>query len=95
MKYTLLLFAVLKLATTPVWTASKVVTLSLPTMNCAACPITVKKALGKVPGVSHTEVDLDKRMATVTFDDSKTNTSSITEATRNAGYPATLTGKSN
>ena len=35
-------------------------------MNCAACPITVKKALGKVAGVAKTEVDLEKREATVT-----------------------------
>ena len=36
----------------PVWAATQTVTLSVPGMTCAACPITVKKALSKVEGVS-------------------------------------------
>lgn len=28
----------------PVWAASQIITLSVPGMTCAACPITVKKA---------------------------------------------------
>ena len=35
----------------PAWAATKTVTLSVPGMTCAACPITVKKALTKVDGV--------------------------------------------
>ena len=31
----------------PAWAATKTVTLSVPGMTCAACPITVKKALTK------------------------------------------------
>ena len=49
----------------PAWPASQTVTLSLPTMDCPVCPITVKKALGKVPGVSDAKVNFDKREATV------------------------------
>ena len=52
----------------PAVAATRTVTLSVPGMNCAACPITVKKALGNVPGVSRTEVSLDRREATVTFE---------------------------
>jgi len=37
---------------TPAWAAVQTVTLSVPGMTCAACPITVKKALTKVGGVS-------------------------------------------
>ena len=48
----------------PAVAATRTVTLSVPGMNCAACPITVKKALGNVPGVSRTEVSLDRREAT-------------------------------
>jgi mercuric ion binding protein len=33
----------------------KTVTLSVPGMNCELCPITVKKAISKVPGVSRVE----------------------------------------
>ncbi len=74
--------------TPPLWAATRIVTLSVPGMTCATCPITVKKALSKVPGVSRTEVDLDKREAKVTFDDAKTNVKALTSATRDAGYPS-------
>jgi len=85
------LFAVaLTVLTPPVWAASKTVKLSVPTMYCAVCPITVKKALTEVTGVSQVDVSLDKHEATVTFDDSKTNVDALTDATYFAGYPSTL-----
>lgn len=80
----------LTVLTTPVWAASKTVTLSVPTMYCAVCPITVKKALTKVPGVIQADVSLDKRQATVTFNDSRTSVDALTDATFDAGYPSTL-----
>ncbi|MDN4571689.1 mercury resistance system periplasmic binding protein MerP [Pandoraea sp. XJJ-1] len=73
----------------PAWAATKTVTLSVPGMTCAACPITVKKALTKVDGVKKAEVRYEKREAIVTFDDTKTSTEALTKATENAGYPAT------
>ncbi len=76
----------------PVMAATRTVTLSVPGMNCAACPITVKMALGNVPGVSRTEVNLDRREATVTFDDGRTNLEALTRATQDAGYPSTVAG---
>ena len=72
--------------------ATFAVTLSVPGMNCATCPITVKKALTKVSGVSKTEVSLDRREAKVTFDDAKTNVEALTRATKDAGYPSTVVG---
>ncbi|KPF70234.1 mercuric transport protein periplasmic component [beta proteobacterium AAP99] len=78
--------------TSPLWAATQTVTLSVPDMNCAACPITVKKALTKVSGVSKTEVNLDRREAKVTFDDAKTSVDALRLATKDAGYPATLVG---
>lgn len=80
--------------TSPVWAATRTTTLAVPTMDCPVCPITVKKALTKVPGVSQAEVDFDKRQARVTFDDARTRVDVQTQATRNAGYPLTLTGTS-
>ena len=59
-------------------------------MDCAACPITVKKALTKVNGVTLAKVDFEKRQATVTFDDTKTDVQALTLATKNVGYPSTL-----
>lgn len=74
----------------PAWAATKTVTLSVPGMTCASCPITVKMALFKVAGVQKTEVSYEKREAVVTFDDAKTNAGALAKATANAGYPATV-----
>ena len=62
------LFASLALAAfvAPVFAATQTVTLSVPGMTCASCPITVKHALSKVEGVSKTDVSFDKRQAVVT-----------------------------
>lgn len=74
----------------PVLAADQTVTLSVPGMNCAACPITVKKALSRIPGVSTIEISLDTREVSVTFDDARTSVDALTHATGEAGYPSTL-----
>ncbi len=82
------LAVVLAVVVAPVWAATRTVTLSVPGMTCAACPITVKKALSKVDGVSQALVSYDTREAIVTFDDAKTNVQKLTAATKDAGYPS-------
>ncbi len=72
----------------PAWASPQIVTLNVSGMTCAACPITVKKALEKVPGVSKVEVRFEKKQVLVTFDDAKTNTDALVKATTNAGYPS-------
>lgn len=74
----------------PVWAATQTVTLSVPGMTCAACPITVKQAISKVEGVNKTSVSYEKREAAVTFDDSKTSVQKLTKATEDAGYPSSV-----
>jgi mercuric ion binding protein len=74
--------------TAPAWASPKTVTLNVSGMTCEACPLTVKKALQKVPGVSKIEVLYEKKQVVVTFDDSKTNTDALVKATTNAGYPS-------
>ncbi|WP_461480651.1 mercury resistance system periplasmic binding protein MerP [Porticoccus sp.] len=68
----------------------QMVTLDLPSMNCAMCPITVKKALTQVEGVTKADVSYEHKQAVVTFEDTKTNTDKLVEATANAGYPSTI-----
>jgi mercuric ion binding protein len=70
--------------------ASQTVTLDVKNMSCAACPITVKKALMKVPGVESAKVDFDAQTAVVTFDPDKTTLEALTKATGDAGYPSSL-----
>ncbi len=67
---------------------TRTVTLAVENMTCAACPITVRKALEKVPGVTRAKVDLDAKTATVTFDPAKTRVEDLTWATTEAGYPS-------
>ncbi|PKO90744.1 MAG: mercuric transport protein periplasmic component [Betaproteobacteria bacterium HGW-Betaproteobacteria-10] len=74
----------------PVWAANQTVTLAVPGMTCSACPITVKKAISKVEGVNKADVSFEKREAVVTFDDAKASMQKLTQATENAGYPATV-----
>jgi mercuric ion binding protein len=74
----------------PVYAATKTVTLSVSNMTCAACPITVKKALSKVEGVGAIDVSYEKKEAVVTYDDAKTNVEALTKATEGAGYPSQL-----
>jgi mercuric ion binding protein len=81
---------VLAIASLSTWAKPQTVTLSLPTMNCAMCPITVKKALNSVKGVTKAEVSYEHKQAVVTFENTQTNTGKLIEATTNAGYPSTF-----
>jgi mercuric ion binding protein len=67
---------------------TKTVTLQVPGMDCSACPITVRTALKKVPGVGNVSVTYEPKEAVVTFDDKKTSLAALQEATKNAGYPS-------
>ncbi|WP_448510362.1 mercury resistance system periplasmic binding protein MerP [Immundisolibacter sp.] len=90
MKKLIALVALASTLITPAWAATQTVTLSVPGMTCAACPITVKKAISKVEGVSRIDVNFDEREAVVTFEDSKASTKTLTDATTNAGYPSSV-----
>ena len=74
----------------PAWAATQTATLSVPDMCCSTCPITVKKALTKVDGVTKVEASLEKKQAVVTFDDTRTKIETLTKATENAGFPSTV-----
>ncbi len=69
---------------------SKTVTLDVPGMTCEFCPITIRKALKKVPGVIDAKADFDTKTATVSFDPDKTNIDELMKATADAGYKSTL-----
>jgi mercuric ion binding protein len=67
---------------------TKTVVLTIPTMDCATCPITIRVALMHIAGVSKAKVSYDKREARVTYDDTKTNVAALTKATTDVGYPS-------
>jgi mercuric ion binding protein len=86
--YPLAFAGVLMMLCGPALAAPRQVTLTVPTMDCATCPVTIKVALMKVPGVSRAVVSYARRDAKVTFDDAKTTTTELTRATDAAGYPS-------
>ena len=69
---------------------NRTATLDVTNMDCAVCPITVRKALEKVPGVGSAKVDLKTHRAVVAFDPSKTTPELLTKATTDAGFPSTV-----
>jgi len=86
----LIVAAAAALLAPPAAAAQRTVTLDVPGMVCQMCPITVRIALQKVPGVEKAEVSLERKEAVVTFEDTKTGVDALLEATRNAGYPSSL-----
>ncbi len=84
------LLALSAVLSTPAWAATQAVTLSIPSMTCGACPITVRTALKRVPGVEKVGIDEAQKLVSVTYDDSKTSVQALTQATRDAGYPSSV-----
>ena len=66
------------------------VQLTVPTMDCATCPITIKTALSKVPGVTKVQVSYAKREAIIVYDDTRATVADLKKATEDVGYPAML-----
>ncbi|GHL84199.1 periplasmic mercury ion-binding protein [Escherichia coli] len=71
------------------WAATQTVTLAVPGMTCAACPITVKKA---PPGRRREQGRCGLREARGRrhFDDTKASVQKLTKATADAGYPSSV-----
>ena len=58
--------------------------LDVDNMDCSACPITVREALKKVPGVTSAKVDFKTKRAVVVFDGAKATPDALTKATADA-----------
>lgn len=74
-------------------TTLKTITLAVDKMTCNMCPVTVKKALRKLTGVSEVSakyVGDGIGFATVTYDPAKVAIEDLTFATEEAGYPSRL-----
>ena len=80
--------AVLLVLSAPAWAAPKSVKLDVPGMTCPTCPITIKKALLKQPGVTSVSVLYEKKQLNVAYDDAKTSEQAIEKATAAVGFPS-------
>jgi periplasmic mercuric ion binding protein len=85
-------FVTCLLASSAAFAAEKTVTLTVQNMYCAACPYTVKARLEALRGVAKVAVSYKEKTAIVTYDDSKTDVKTLTEATTSAGYPSVPKG---
>lgn len=68
----------------------KRVVLDVPSMDCSLCPISVKKALERVPGVLEAKADLATKSAEATFDPYRASPEAFAKAVTDAGYPASI-----
>ena len=82
--------AVLLLTTVLAAAGQHTATFSVPEMTCPLCPVTVATAIRHLDGIVSVTADVSAKTATVVFDDGKTSTGAIADASTNAGYAATL-----
>ncbi len=68
--------------------SERTVVFAIEKMTCAACPLTVRKAMQGVAGVKSVDVDFDAKTATVVFDPALATPEQIAAASTHAGYPA-------
>ncbi|MBI0539581.1 mercury transporter [Roseomonas sp. KE2513] len=70
--------------------AEQTATLEVQNVSCETCAPIVKRALGRVPGVSRVAVAERAGTATamVTFDAARTDVAALVQATTNAGFPS-------
>lgn len=88
------LIALLMFAAATAIAAERQVTLAVDGMDCAACPITVRKALERVDGVKVTRVDVASGTMEAAVSDDAITDAQLLRATADAGYPSRIHEKS-
>jgi mercuric ion binding protein len=68
--------------------ATQTAVLSIPEMDCPACPLTLKMALNKIEGVDKVDVSYERKEAVVTFEDTQTTLKAIKAVLADLGYLA-------
>jgi mercuric ion binding protein len=63
-------------------------TFTVENMTCAACPITVRKAMSRVEGVQSVAVNFEKKTVTAVYDPKIADAAAIAEASSSVGFPA-------
>lgn len=71
-------------------TKTKTVKIKCEEMTCAGCQKKITKSINNLDGVKEIDVNLDTKIITVSFDESKTDTGKIIDAIAKAGYESVL-----
>lgn len=65
----------------------KTAVLEVSGMTCSLCPVTVRKALERTPGVLEARVDLGEKRAHAKYDPQKTSPETLAQAVSDVGFP--------
>jgi periplasmic mercuric ion binding protein len=71
-------------------TDPRIATLDVPSMFCALCQISVRRALERLPGVIAAKADNNVKRADVTYDPDKVSADDLAAALSKSGFPATV-----
>ena len=63
------------------------VRLHAPDIECDGCANSIKKALGRLNGITSAEVDVDAKDVAATYDENLTDRAAIVAALEDAGFP--------
>lgn len=66
------------------------VTLNIDGMTCGGCVKSVTRILSELDGVSHAEVNLERKSAVVNFDESKVKINQLVDAVEDGGYDVSV-----
>jgi copper chaperone CopZ len=58
----------------------------VPAMDCAACTVVIKKALTQTKGVRNVDLNVEKRSATVVYEDTQVTQAEIQKTIEKAGF---------
>ena len=70
--------------------AEKTIKIKCTEMTCDGCKRSITKSINTLKGIAKLDIDLESKIITVAFDDSKTDAQSIVNAVIEAGYNADL-----
>ena len=60
--------------------------MKVPGMDCAACTVVIKHALTQTKGVKSVDLNVDKRMATIVYEDTQVTEPQIQKAIEKSGF---------
>lgn len=60
--------------------------MKVPAMDCAACTVVIKKALTQTKGVKNVDLNVEKRTATIIYEDTQVTRAEIQKTIERAGF---------
>jgi copper chaperone CopZ len=61
-------------------------TIRVPAMDCDACTVVIKRTLKQTKGVKTVDLNVEKRMATIIYDDTQVTETQVERAIEKVGF---------